>query len=125
MSSSNNATKFYPAFSLEEGLRFLVHKDGQDFCLEGETLVIRRSNEPSDYSALPLHVVKRFYPKFSELVTLCLNRLDTKEELECIAEDLESHPPDFHRRSRWLRKQKRWQRWLYEGEEEVRKLNIG
>ena len=109
-------TKFSPKFSLEEGLLFLVHKDGQDFSLEGDkTLVIRRSEKPADYSALPLSpVIERFYPRQYRLVTLCKDFWEVKEELGYTIEDFSEIDPNSDRFYRWKRRQKRLENQLQE-----------
>jgi len=126
MSLSQEITKFSPSFPIEEGLKFLVHKDGQDFSLEGnKTLVIRRSEEPADYSALRIHpVVEQFYPRQYRLVILCKNFWEVKEELGYTIEDFSEIDPNSDRFYRWKRRQKRLENQLQELEGLIENLEL-
>jgi hypothetical protein len=125
--NSQETTKFFSVFPLGEGLTFLVHKDGKDYCIEGDvdgsgTLVIRYGEAPADYSALPLYpVIKRFYPQQYRLVSLCKERVYRTDEILWIKEDLEefeSEDPDLfsclgpERMQSRLERMQRWKKRL-------------
>ena len=111
VSIKSNSNSFSPAFTLEEGLTFLVHKDGKDYCIEGDcdyastfwsgTLVIRYGEAPADYSAYPLTpVVEKFFPKEYEMIGLCAKRLAEYSALNTVAsflmnKDLEKIRPQI------------------------------